>query len=126
MNRLSNSEAREQAQSYAWLFIVKTMNAQQIGFKELVQRLAHLGVHETAAGASRRLNRKSFSAGFFLLCCQALEINTVNLGELRLTKRGLDRQRALEDIEAKKACGRRGPKGKGNQNTVHKAQAVDN
>lgn len=121
MSDLSNREAREQAQNFAWLYVMSAMNAQKVGFSELVERLAALGVRDTAGGISRRLSRKSFSAGFFLLCCQALELSYLDLERLRLTKLGLERQNKLEEKALREAVARRGPKRKPTHITTPKA-----
>lgn len=48
-----------------------------IGYEELVQRLAAIGVRETYTGISAKINRGTFSFMFFVQCMKAINKNTV-------------------------------------------------
>ena len=48
-------------------------------YKELVQRLEAIGVHETYQSIANKLNRGTFPFYFFLQCMKALGIDTVRL-----------------------------------------------
>ena len=55
------------------------MARQGIGYDELVEKLAAIGVTETAANLRNKVSRASFSAGFFLECMKAMEVKTILL-----------------------------------------------
>lgn len=48
-----------------------------IGYEELIQRLAAIGVHETYTGISAKINRGTFSFMFFMQCMKAINKSTV-------------------------------------------------
>ncbi len=50
-----------------------------IGYEELVQRLAAIGVHETYTGVAAKINRGTFSFMFFMQCMKAINRNNVLL-----------------------------------------------
>jgi DNA (cytosine-5)-methyltransferase 1 len=43
-----------------------------IGYDELIKRLADIGVHETYTGIAAKINRGTFSFMFFMQCMRAL------------------------------------------------------
>lgn len=51
----------------------------QLGYKELSERLAELGVKETERNLSNKIGRGTFSAVFFFQCMVAIGVNTVLL-----------------------------------------------
>lgn len=51
----------------------------QIGYKELSERLAALGVKETERNLSNKIGRGTFSAVFFLQCMEAIGVNAIHL-----------------------------------------------
>ena len=50
-----------------------------IGYNELVEKLAVIGVEETYAGVSNKISRGKFSFVFFLQCMKALDVDQVQL-----------------------------------------------
>jgi hypothetical protein len=52
-----------------------------ISQRELVERLANIGVKETEKGLSNKLIRGSFSAAFMIACLDAVGCRTLNLNE---------------------------------------------
>lgn len=53
--------------------IVSTMDERKISYKELALRLERLGIVESAGQLNRKVNRKRFSAAFFLACLDAMK-----------------------------------------------------
>jgi len=52
-----------------------------IGYEELIQRLAGIGVHEGYKGLAAKINRGTFSLVFFAQCMTALDVKTIRLNE---------------------------------------------
>ncbi|MCY1219129.1 hypothetical protein D9M68_374100 [compost metagenome] len=52
-----------------------------IGYDELIQRLAGIGVQEGYKGLAAKINRGTFSLVFFAQCMAALGVKTVRLSE---------------------------------------------
>lgn len=57
----------------AWSRLVEAMKLRRVGYKALSQELEKLGVFETPAQLNRKVNRRKFSAAFFLACMEAIE-----------------------------------------------------
>ncbi|GAB6040768.1 DUF6471 domain-containing protein [Endothiovibrio diazotrophicus] len=51
-----------------------------VDYKELVRRLAEIGVTETYQSVANKINRGAFPFFFFLQCMKALGVDTVRLG----------------------------------------------
>lgn len=51
-----------------------------VGYKELAQRLAKMGVAETEQNIANKLSRGGFSAVFLIQCLDAIECRTVQVG----------------------------------------------
>lgn len=50
-----------------------------IGYEELVQRLAAIGIQESYTGIAAKINRGTFSFMFFMQCMKAINKNTITL-----------------------------------------------
>ena len=50
-----------------------------IGYEELVQRLAAMGIQESYTGIAAKINRGTFSFMFFMQCMKAINKNTITL-----------------------------------------------
>lgn len=50
------------------------MNDRSVSYKALSRRLESMGICESADRLNRKVNRAKFSAAFFLVCLQALEV----------------------------------------------------
>lgn len=50
-----------------------------IGYEELVQRLAGIGVHETYTSVAAKINRGTFSFMFFIQCMKVINKKTITL-----------------------------------------------
>lgn len=100
MHTLTSSQLKKQAQSYAWLLLVRTMNEKLMSYTELSKRLQALGVREQEAVIARRIHRKSFSASFFLLCLKAMAVREVDIAALQLTQQGHERLTQEEKTQA--------------------------
>ena len=48
-----------------------------VGYEELIKRLAEIGVHETYTGVAAKINRGTFSFIFFMQCMKAINKNTI-------------------------------------------------
>ena len=51
----------------------------QLGYRELSERLAAIGVKENERNLSNKIGRGTFSAVFFFQCMEALGIHTIHL-----------------------------------------------
>jgi DNA (cytosine-5)-methyltransferase 1 len=50
-----------------------------IGYNELIKRLADIGVHETYTGIATKINRGKFSFVFFIQCMKAINKCTITI-----------------------------------------------
>ena len=50
-----------------------------IGYEELVQRLAAMGIQESYTGIAAKINRGTFSFMFFMQCMKAINKNIITL-----------------------------------------------
>ncbi len=50
-----------------------------IGYGELVERLAKIGVEETVSGVTQKILRGTYPAAFLIQFCKALGIDTIKL-----------------------------------------------
>ena len=50
-----------------------------IGYEELINRLADIGVEESYKGIANKINRGAFTFAFFMQCMKALGKTTVRL-----------------------------------------------
>ena len=55
------------------------LKRREIGYAQLVERLAAIGVKETQAAIANKLSRGAFTAAFLLQCLKAIECNTLRL-----------------------------------------------
>lgn len=71
---LSQSQLLDGWKQIAPYMINTTMKMKKITYKDLEMRLKMMGVHESAARLNRKVNRQSFSASFFFICMNAMDI----------------------------------------------------
>lgn len=50
-----------------------------IGYKQLANKLAEIGVHETERNIANKISRGGFSAAFFLQCLSVIGCKTVSI-----------------------------------------------
>lgn len=50
-----------------------------IGYEELVQRLAAMGIQESYTGIAAKINRGTFSFMFFMQCMKAVGVKQVRI-----------------------------------------------
>ncbi len=50
-----------------------------VGYAELCQRLANIGVSESYKGVANKINRGTFSFVFFMQCMKVLDVKEVRL-----------------------------------------------
>lgn len=64
-------------------FLVKRMRECKVTYRELSRRLEDLGIYESPDRLNRKVNRKRFSAAFFLVCLEVMEddVTAVTEGE---------------------------------------------
>jgi len=67
----------------AWDCLVDRMRECKVGYKELSRRLEGMGINESPDRLNRKVNRKRFSAAFFLVCLEVVkdDVNAVTEGE---------------------------------------------
>jgi len=64
---------------YATTMLKVELTRADIGYDELIRRLAEIDVEESYKGLSAKINRGTFSFVFFVQCMKALGINEVRL-----------------------------------------------
>ena len=52
-----------------------------MSYENLAQKLAEIGVEDTAKNLSNKIARGTFTAGFFLMCLEAIGCSRVRLDE---------------------------------------------
>lgn len=57
----------------AWSRLVEAMKLKRVSYRALSQELEKLGVFESPSQLNRKVNRRKFSAAFFLACLEAIE-----------------------------------------------------
>lgn len=75
------SDIRDEWERKAWEVLFVEMWRQKISYKELSRRLEALGINETPDQINRKVNRKKFSAAFFLACLSAMEVESLAIGK---------------------------------------------
>ena len=73
------SEALASWENIARNILVREMKKQKIGYKQLSRQLESMGIFESPDRINRKINRKRFSAAFFLACCRAMGITSLVL-----------------------------------------------
>lgn len=80
MNRKQTPPQRTQAEIWtqwettAHAYLVQALVKQGISYKELSKRLEDLGIQESADQLNRKVNRKKFSAAFYLACLEVIQV----------------------------------------------------
>lgn len=77
-------QATEAWGAEASLLLRRVMNNRGWGYQELAEALQDIGSMQSAAVINRRINRGNFSAGFFLMCLQALGVANLEILKERL------------------------------------------
>jgi hypothetical protein len=78
--KASQSSIWLERENDVWKFLIREMKQRRVSYKELSRRLEALGIYESPDRLNRKVNRKRFSAAFFLACCQALQVESLVLG----------------------------------------------
>ena len=60
----------------AW-YLLEGKKEKKLTYEELSKRLNALGIHESADRINRKVNRRRFSAAFFIACLTAMEIDEI-------------------------------------------------
>lgn len=55
------------------------LKRRNISYKELAERLAPLGIHETDRNIANKISRGGFTAAFFVQCLKAIGATTLHL-----------------------------------------------
>ena len=66
------SEVWAEWEEYAYRQLVDGMRRHKVSYKELSRRLEAFGINESADRLNRKVNRRRFSAAFYLVCCEAI------------------------------------------------------
>ncbi len=75
MKQLSEAEWKKRASN----LLKAELKKRDIGYAELCRRLQEIGLLETVASVTTKINRGTFSFAFFLQCMKVTETNTVHL-----------------------------------------------
>ncbi len=63
-------------------FVKAELKRAEVSYAELARRLKELGIEETEASITAKLNRGTFAATFFLAAMRAIGRQTVNIDEV--------------------------------------------
>jgi hypothetical protein len=55
------------------------LKRKNVGYRELAERLASLGVHDSERNIANKISRGSFTAVFFLQCLEAIGASSLRL-----------------------------------------------
>lgn len=67
------SAAWKDWEDFAWSTLVDVMKKRQVGYKQLSRELEKFGIFESPGQLNRKVNRKKFSAAFYLACLEAID-----------------------------------------------------
>jgi Domain of unknown function (DUF6471) len=78
---------RSKVSSDDWQDLVKgllkaELKKRNLGYKELAEKLAELGVTESERNIANKISRGGFTAVFFLQCLKAIGCHTLRLDDL--------------------------------------------
>ena len=59
------------------------MKRRNMSYRDLIERLRLVGVHETERNLRNKISRGTFAASFFLQCLAAIGVKSLHLDELR-------------------------------------------
>lgn len=79
---IRQSETLGVVRPYARDLLRNAMRRRKIGFQDLSERLAELGIRAPANTLVQRVRRMEFSAHFLIVCLKVLEVDSVDLQEL--------------------------------------------
>lgn len=99
---LPQSAALEEMEAHAKRLLVEQMRLRKLGYADLSQRLALLGIQETPARLNRKVNRMRFQASFLLACLVAMGVEEVDLRTVDASADGR-KQRLLKEEWRKEA-----------------------
>lgn len=52
-----------------------------LNYEQLAEKLAEIGIEDTPKNISNKIARGAFTAGFFVMCLEAIGCRTVRLGD---------------------------------------------
>ena len=81
LNKKPPSERRSEWEKRAWKILRTQMRGKKIPYAELSYRLKVVGINERPDQINRKVNRKKFSAGFFLACLSMMEVESLPIGK---------------------------------------------
>ncbi|NYT85026.1 DUF6471 domain-containing protein [Pollutimonas harenae] len=76
---LSQSQVLKAWEQEAPRLLIKEMKDRNCTYRDLAERLQVMGVYESADRLNRKVNRKTFSAAFFLMCMSALGVSELTV-----------------------------------------------
>lgn len=57
------------------------LKRRNVGYRELAEKLAALGIHETERNIANKISRGGFTAVFLVQCLEAIGCSSLRLGE---------------------------------------------
>lgn len=75
MKQLSEAEWKKRASN----LLKAELKKRDVGYAELSHRLQEMGLSETVASVTTKINRGTFSFAFFLQCMEVTKTNTIHL-----------------------------------------------
>jgi Domain of unknown function (DUF6471) len=75
MAHLSEAEWKKRASN----LLKAELKKRNVGYAELSNRLQEIGLSETVASITTKINRGTFSFSFFLQCMKVVEVNIIHL-----------------------------------------------
>lgn len=101
-NKPPQSAVLEELEAHAKRLLVEQMKLRKLGYAELSELLARIGIHETPDRLNRKVNRLKFQASFLLACLVAMDTEELDLRSVDVTAAGR-KQRQLEAAWLKQA-----------------------
>ena len=93
---LPQSEVLEELEAHAHRLLVDQMKISKLGYAELSERLAKLGIWESPDRLNRKVNRMKFQASFLLACLVAMDVQTLSLATVDVSAAGRKQRLAKE------------------------------
>jgi hypothetical protein len=101
-NRLPQSAVLEELEAHAKRLLVEQMKSRKLGYAELSELLAQVGIQETPDRLNRKVNRLKFQASFLLACLVVMEVEKLDLRAVDVTAAGR-KERLLKANSLKQA-----------------------
>lgn len=80
-NTFKNNPLTQEYEEKAKNLLKAELKRRGIGYRELSEKLATIGVHETERNLANKISRGGFSGAFFIQCLEAIGCQSLRLSE---------------------------------------------